>query len=288
MANDLKVQLSRAPRDDSDIARAIAHILEWNVQIPEGKVHARVENGWVTLDGEVDYAYQKREVERMVNHVRGVAGVRNFITVRPPASPEAVDAAIEQAFKREAEVDARHVKVEVTDHTAKLYGHVHSMREASAAADGAGPRPRPAHCAAQRLVQADLHVGQRGERCQDGLGTGQRQRDQVGEDGGHGQPGDGLRGRLSSVPDQGQRLGCALRDHPRGGTDRDDLAVGESGHGECPSLPDSGPADIPRPASPVPRPSTELAGLMMCGPRPPASMGRCAAEAKQRARQRRR
>ena len=101
VANDLKVQLSRAPRDDSDIARAIAHILEWNVQIPEGKVHARVENGWVTLDGEADYAYQKRE----------------------------------------AEVDARHVKVEVTDHTAKLYGHVHSMREASAAAAAAAAAP---------------------------------------------------------------------------------------------------------------------------------------------------
>ncbi|HEY7879571.1 MAG TPA: BON domain-containing protein, partial [Streptosporangiaceae bacterium] len=52
VANDLKVQFSRAPRDDSDVATAIAHILEWNVQIPEGKVHARVENGWVTLDGE--------------------------------------------------------------------------------------------------------------------------------------------------------------------------------------------------------------------------------------------
>ena len=122
MANDLKVQFSRAPRDDSDIATAIAHILEWNVQIPEGKVHARVENGWVTLAGEVDYDYQKREVEPRVNHVRGVAGVQNFIIVRPPASPEAVEAAIEQAFRREAEVDARHVKVGVTDHTAKLYG----------------------------------------------------------------------------------------------------------------------------------------------------------------------
>src|SRR6201996_4648739 len=141
VANDLKVQLSGAPRDDSDIARAIAHILEWNVQIPEGKVHARVENGWVTLDGEVDYAYQKREVERMVNHVRGVAGVRNFITVRPPASPEAVDAAIEQAFKREAEVDARHVKVEVTDTTAKLYGHVHARGGASPAAAAAAAAP---------------------------------------------------------------------------------------------------------------------------------------------------
>ena len=141
VANDLKVQLSRALRDDSDIAKAIAHILQWNVQIPEGKVHARVENGWVTLAGEVDYDYQRREVERIVNHVRGVAGVQNFIIVRPPASPEAVEAAIEQAFRREAEVDARHVKVEVTDHTAKLYGHVHSMREASAAAAAAAAAP---------------------------------------------------------------------------------------------------------------------------------------------------
>src|ERR1700721_2533990 len=78
VANDLKVQLSRAPRDDSDIAKAIAHILEWNVQIPEGKVHARVENGWVTLDGEVDYDHQKREVERMVNHSRGGRGGGHF------------------------------------------------------------------------------------------------------------------------------------------------------------------------------------------------------------------
>jgi osmotically-inducible protein OsmY len=164
VANDLKVQLSRAPRDDSDIAWAIAHILEWNVQIPEGKVHARVENGWVTLDGEVDYAYQKCEVERMVNHVRGVAGVRNFITVRPPGSPEAVKAAIEQAFKREAEVDARHVKVEVTDHTAKLYGHVHSMREAAAAVTstvavgGVSPLPPPPLPSAPGIAEVESHL----------------------------------------------------------------------------------------------------------------------------------
>ena len=86
MANDLKVQLSRAPRDDSDIARAIAHILEWNVQIPEGKVHARVENGWVTLDGEVDYAYQKREAEvdaRQARSSRSRSGPRRW----PCSSP---------------------------------------------------------------------------------------------------------------------------------------------------------------------------------------------------------
>src|SRR3984893_5664439 len=88
VANDIKVKLSGSPRDDSDIARAIAHVLEWNVQVPEGRVKARVENGWVTLEGEVDYDFQRREVERMVRHVKGVIGVTNSITIRPAASPE--------------------------------------------------------------------------------------------------------------------------------------------------------------------------------------------------------
>ena len=99
VANDLKVQFARAPRDDSDIAKAVAHILEWNVQIPEGKVHARVENGWVTLDGEVSYDYQRREVERMVRQVRGVIGVTDTITVKPPASPQKVQEVIKDYQK---------------------------------------------------------------------------------------------------------------------------------------------------------------------------------------------
>jgi osmotically-inducible protein OsmY len=141
VANDLKVKLTGAPRDDSDIARAIAHVLEWNTQIPEGRVHARVQDGWVTLDGEVDHDFQRREVERMVRNIRGVIGVTNAITVRPPTSPQSVEAMIEEAFRREAEVDARHIRVEVTDHTAKLYGHVHSMKEATAAEAAAASAP---------------------------------------------------------------------------------------------------------------------------------------------------
>src|ERR1700735_3401083 len=64
VANDLTVKLAGAPRDDSDIATAIAHVLENNVQIPEGRVHARVQNGWVPLEGEGDYEYPGREVGR--------------------------------------------------------------------------------------------------------------------------------------------------------------------------------------------------------------------------------
>jgi osmotically-inducible protein OsmY len=141
VANEVKVKLTGEPRDDSDIARAIAHILEWNVQIPEGAVKARVSSGWVTLEGHVEHDYQRREVERMVRNVRGVLGVTNTITVDPPVSPERVEALIEDAFKREAEVDARHVRVEVSDHTAKLYGHVHSLQEANAAKAAAATAP---------------------------------------------------------------------------------------------------------------------------------------------------
>jgi osmotically-inducible protein OsmY len=141
VANDLTVKLADAPRDDSDIATAIAHVLENNVQIPEGRVHAQVQNGWAILEGEVDYDYQRREVERMVRQVRGVIGVSDTITIKPAARREEVQKIIEDAFKREAEVDARHVRVEVTDHTAALYGHVHSLKEASAARAAAASAP---------------------------------------------------------------------------------------------------------------------------------------------------
>ena len=150
VANDLKVKLPGSPRDDSGIATTIAHVLENNVQIPEGRVHARVEGGWVTLDGEVDYEFQRQEVERMVRQVRGVIGVTDTITIRPPASPESVQAIIEATFKREAEVDARHISVEVTDHTARLYGHVHSLAEARAA--------RAAAAAAPGVASVDSHL----------------------------------------------------------------------------------------------------------------------------------
>jgi osmotically-inducible protein OsmY len=141
VANELEVKLAGAPRDDSDIATAIAHVLDNNVQVPEGKVHARVQHGWVTLDGEVDFDYQRREVERMVRQVRGVIGVIDTITVRPPASPAQVQQVIEETFKREAEIDARHINIQVSDHTAKLYGHVHSLQEASAATAAAAAAP---------------------------------------------------------------------------------------------------------------------------------------------------
>ncbi len=141
VADDLQVRLAGSPRDDADIAQAIAHVLEWNVQIPAGRVQARVQAGWVSLDGQVDYDFQRHEVDRMVRHVRGVVGVTDNLSLTPPVSPVQVKTEIESAFEREADVDARQVRVEVADHTARLYGHVHSLGEADAARAAAAAAP---------------------------------------------------------------------------------------------------------------------------------------------------
>ena len=80
-------------------------------------------------------------MERKARHVRGATGLLNNITVRPPANPAQVQTLIEEMFKRQAEADAVHIRVEVSDHTARLYGQVHSLQEANAAQAAAASAP---------------------------------------------------------------------------------------------------------------------------------------------------
>jgi osmotically-inducible protein OsmY len=153
VADDIKVRLRGDPRDDQDIAQAIAHVLDNNTQVPEGRVHARVQGGWVTLDGEVDYEYQRHEVERMVRNVKGVIGITNTIRVSPPDTTMEVLEEIEQAFRRETDVDPRHIRVEITDHTARLFGHVHSLKEATTATEAAASAPGVAQVESHLVVE---------------------------------------------------------------------------------------------------------------------------------------
>lgn len=140
VANQLEVRLTDG-HDDGDIAKAIAHILDWNTNIPTSQVRARVEHGWVTMEGVVEFPYQHDEVERMVRHVRGVIGVANDVEVRPAASALQVEEQIQEALGRQAELDARSVRVEVSDHTARVYGHVHSLHEAQVLRKAAAAAP---------------------------------------------------------------------------------------------------------------------------------------------------
>jgi osmotically-inducible protein OsmY len=85
VANDLVVEVpGNRARTDTNIARAVRHALEWNVFVPDERIRSSVSNGWVTLEGDVDYWTQREDAENAIRHLDGVAGVSNRIAIEPP------------------------------------------------------------------------------------------------------------------------------------------------------------------------------------------------------------
>jgi len=129
VANDIEVRLVGTERTDADIAAAAVNALNWNSTIPVNTVHVTVEKGWVTLKGEVEWQYQRREAEKAVRGLRGVKGITNLITVKPAASPTDLKKNIEDALVRSAQLDANAITVQVQGSKAILRGKVRSWAE---------------------------------------------------------------------------------------------------------------------------------------------------------------
>ncbi|HXI39323.1 MAG TPA: BON domain-containing protein [Bryobacteraceae bacterium] len=129
VASELKVELpASGSRTDEDIARTAMNHLEWNYSVP-GTVKVKVTKGSVTLQGTAEWQYQREEAERAVRSLMGVKGVFNEITLKPRVSAERVKAKIEEALKRNAEIDASHIRVETSNGTVILHGDVRSWAE---------------------------------------------------------------------------------------------------------------------------------------------------------------
>lgn len=130
IANDLEIRLpTSSERTDEDIARAAVNALEWDVLVPSDSIKVSVSKGWVTLEGEVDWHYQKDAAERAVRRLIGVRGVSNLIEVKPHVRPTQVKAQIEEALKRSAELDANRITVETDGDKVILRGTVRSWAE---------------------------------------------------------------------------------------------------------------------------------------------------------------
>ena len=140
VADELEVHLSGDPRDDADVAKAIADALKWSSTVPT-TVHAEVTSGWVNLTGEVDWSYQRDDAFGIVQGVKDVMGVTNLVTLKPTASPVAVEEEIRSAFERNADLDAEGISVKVSDGTIELSGQVHSLHEANIAESAAWSAP---------------------------------------------------------------------------------------------------------------------------------------------------
>ena len=143
IAQDIDV---RYPEDqktaDDEIALLALNILRWSSVVPSGSVLVKVQDGWVTLSGQVNWQYQRSAAESQIRRLSGVKGVLNSIAIKPRVQPTDIRRKIEEALKRNAEIQAQTIRISVEDGgRVGLEGNVHDWRERQVAENAAWSVP---------------------------------------------------------------------------------------------------------------------------------------------------
>lgn len=130
VADDIKVKLAGShERTDGEIAASAADHIEWSTSVPDDKVDITVQDGWVTLEGKLEWWYQKNAAENAVIFLTGVKGVSNLITITSKAVASEIEASIEKAFERNALLDSNKIEIQITDNKVTLRGKVRTYAE---------------------------------------------------------------------------------------------------------------------------------------------------------------
>jgi osmotically-inducible protein OsmY len=130
VAQKIEVKLSTSgKKTDTEIAEAIQNAFNWSVLVPKDKIQVKVEDGWVTLEGEVEWEYQKNAARRAVEKLTSVVGVANNIRVAPKVTSGEIKEKIKSAFLRSATFDSDRINIQVDGSTVRLSGKVGSWAE---------------------------------------------------------------------------------------------------------------------------------------------------------------
>jgi len=134
LAEGLKVRFASDKKtNDDEIAHRALTILQWSAVVPPNSVMVKVQDGWVTLNGEVAWQHQRAAAENLVRRLSGIHGVLNSITLKEQVQPTDVRHKIESALRRSAEIQAQQIRVSVEDGRAvALEGDVHDWEERDA------------------------------------------------------------------------------------------------------------------------------------------------------------
>lgn len=153
VADDLEVRISGShARDDTDLAKAALTVRRWDISVPKDKITVTAAHGVLTLEGEVDWQYQRKAAQRAVEGLIGVKYVSNQVTIHPHVHSADIRNRIENAFKRSAEIDARNITIATDGSKVTLSGTVHSWAERREAESSAWSAPGVSS------VQDDLRI----------------------------------------------------------------------------------------------------------------------------------
>lgn len=155
VAEELKIVLSgHSTRTDTELAHAVVTALDWDVEVPADRIKIRVDEGWVWLEGDVEWPHEKAAAERAIRYLTGVRGVTNTLHTNTRAFAPEIRRRIEDALTRNAEADAKRISVETADGTVTLRGTVRSWAERADAERAAWAAPGVTRVNDQLTVQA--------------------------------------------------------------------------------------------------------------------------------------